>query len=385
MSPKPETKLATRRNPPRTRKSAPRDRELPKDEGEIPEKPEKAPTTRKPRSAESSLRKKRSGNEQKGQSGRSSTAQRPLEKRAIGSSKNDRGIKQKEAAHAGVEDLQKVLAAKKFPQKATLADKKGTPAQIDSGMKSVNNKSPDRLPEHVDPENRIRAAIIRYNDKDKDRHRVQWDDIAGLKGAKKILKEAVVFPLLRPDIFSGLREPGSGMLLFGPPGTGKTMLAQAVATEAKSTFFSLSSSTLTSKEYGGNEKLVQDLFTLAEFYAPSIIFIDEVDSLLSQRGANKTEHEASRRTKNDFLKLWSDLQPAVASREGKSSQVFVLGATNLPWEIDEAACRRFTRRLYIPLPESHVREQQLRSLLSCDNHKMANADFNVLGCETEGT
>ncbi|KNG82070.1 AAA family ATPase [Aspergillus nomiae NRRL 13137] len=221
---------------------------------------------------------------------------------------------------------------------------------------------------------------------------VHWDDIAGLDGAKKALKEAVVYPFLRPDLFSGLREPARGMLLFGPPGTGKTMLARAVATESKSTFFSVSASTLTSKWHGESEKLVRALFSLAKALAPSIIFVDEIDSLLSARSSG-TENEASRRSKTEFLIQWSDLQRAAAGREspgrdkksgGDPSRVLVLAATNMPWDIDEAARRRFVRRQYIPLPEHHVREQQLRTLLSHQVHDLTDQDINALVQLTEG-
>ncbi|KAF7591395.1 hypothetical protein BBP40_001622 [Aspergillus hancockii] len=221
---------------------------------------------------------------------------------------------------------------------------------------------------------------------------VHWDDIAGLDGAKKALKEAVVYPFLRPDLFSGLREPARGMLLFGPPGTGKTMLARAVATESKSTFFSVSASTLTSKWHGESEKLVRALFGLAKGLAPSIIFVDEIDSLLSARSSG-TENEASRRSKTEFLIQWSDLQRAAAGREspgrdkkagGDPSRVLVLAATNMPWDIDEAARRRFVRRQYIPLPEHHVREQQLRTLLSHQVHDLTDQDIDALVQLTEG-
>ncbi|CAK7272836.1 Golgi transport complex subunit 6 [Sporothrix epigloea] len=181
---------------------------------------------------------------------------------------------------------------------------------------------------------------------------VHWSDIAGLEPAKKALREVVVYPFLRPDLFMGLREPATGMLLFGPPGTGKTMLARAVATESRSTFFSISASSLTSKYLGESEKLVRALFSLAKMLAPSIIFVDEIDSILSQRSGSG-EHEATRRIKTEFLIQWSDLQRAAAGREendeengrrGDASRVLVLAATNLPWAIDEAARRRFVRR-----------------------------------------
>ncbi|MCJ1436470.1 hypothetical protein MMC27_005849 [Xylographa pallens] len=221
---------------------------------------------------------------------------------------------------------------------------------------------------------------------------VHWSDVAGLEPAKTALKEAVVYPFLRPDLFMGLREPARGMLLFGPPGTGKTMLARAVATESRSTFFAISASSLTSKFLGESEKLVRALFALARALAPSIIFVDEIDSLLSSRGGS-SEHESTRRIKTEFLIQWSDLQRAAAGkeqtekekREGDASRVLVLAATNLPWAIDEAARRRFVRRQYIPLPEGHVRATQLKTLLSHQKHNLNAQDIAVLVELTDGT
>ena len=128
---------------------------------------------------------------------------------------------------------------------------------------------------------------------------VKWEDIKGLAEVKKVLNETIVLPTLRPDIFSGLYAPSKGILLYGPPGTGKTLLAKAVATECKSTFFSISASTLTSKWMGEGEKLMRGLFAMALEKAPSVIFFDEIDSIMGARGGN--EHEASRRLKTEFL------------------------------------------------------------------------------------
>ena len=243
------------------------------------------------------------------------------------------------------------------------------------------------LPKGVDPE----AAKQIFNEIVVQGDEVHWDDVAGLDIAKKALKEAVVYPFLRPDLFMGLREPARGMLLFGPPGTGKTMLARAVATESRSTFFAISASSLTSKWLGESEKLVRALFSLAKALAPSIIFVDEIDSLLSSRGGS-SEHESTRRIKTEFLIQWSDLQKAAAGKvqtdkeqqEGDASRVLVLAATNLPWAIDEAARRRFVRRQYIPLPEPHVRDEQLKTLLGHQKHNLKQQDIETLVQLTDG-
>lgn len=177
---------------------------------------------------------------------------------------------------------------------------------------------------------------------------VRWDDIAGLEGAKASLKEAVILPLKFPNLFTGMRRPWKGILLYGPPGTGKSYLAKAVATEAQSTFFSMSSSDLVSKWQGDSEKylptyvswicikcpflrLIKHLFQLAREKKPSIIFIDEVDSLTGSRGEG--ESEAARRIKTEFL-----VQMDGVGRD--DTGVLVVGATNVPWHIDPSIRRR---------------------------------------------
>jgi SpoVK/Ycf46/Vps4 family AAA+-type ATPase len=221
----------------------------------------------------------------------------------------------------------------------------------------------------------------------RDQDKVYWSDIAGLEQAKETLMETVVYPFLRPDLFRGLREPVSGMLLFGPPGTGKTMLARAAATESNSTFFSIQSSSLTSKWYGESEKLVRALFQVAKAKAPSIIFVDEIDSLLGKRSGDGDD-DTSRRLKNEFLVQWSDLSKAAAGRveEGDepTPRVLVLAATNLPWGVDEAARRRFVRRQYIPLPEPETRRAHFQKLLASTPNSLTDEDMDSLVELTEG-
>uniref|UniRef100_A0A4X1TD25 Spastin n=1 Tax=Sus scrofa TaxID=9823 RepID=A0A4X1TD25_PIG len=205
---------------------------------------------------------------------------------------------------------------------------------------------------------------------------VKFDDIAGQELAKQALQEIVILPSLRPELFTGLRAPARGLLLFGPPGNGKTMLAKAVAAESNATFFNISAASLTSKYVGEGEKLVRALFAVARELQPSIIFIDEVDSLLRER--REGEHDASRRLKTEFLIEFDGVQSAGDDR------VLVMGATNRPQELDEAVLRRFIKRVYVSLPNEETRLLLLKNLLCKQGSPLTQKELAQLARLTDG-
>eukprot|EP00483_Globobulimina_turgida_P000425 UN00425 len=204
---------------------------------------------------------------------------------------------------------------------------------------------------------------------------VSWSDVAGLQVAKSLLQEAVILPIRFPQLFTGKRKPFPGILLYGPPGTGKSYLAKAVANAAnKSTFFSVSSSDLISKYVGESEKLIKNLFVLARKKKPSIIFIDEIDSLATKRGDN--DSDSTRRLKTELL-----VQMQGVGKDCKG--VLVLGATNCPWDLDPAVRRRFVKRIYIPLPGKLARKTIFRIHVGEDT-TLTDKDYDVLADRTEG-
>ncbi|KAK1800558.1 hypothetical protein P4O66_005778, partial [Electrophorus voltai] len=230
---------------------------------------------------------------------------------------------------------------------------------------------------------------------------VCWDDIIGLEAAKRLLKEAVVYPIKYPQLFTGILSPWKGLLLYGPPGTGKTMLAKAVATECSTTFFNISASSIVSKWRGDSEKLVRVLFELARYHAPSTIFLDELESVMGQRGVGhgylglqsfgvnyslsvllRGEHEGSRRMKTELLVQMDGLARS-------NDLVFVLAASNLPWELDYAMLRRLEKRILVGLPSGPARQAMINHWLPPVSNTggvelRTQLAYDVLAEETEG-
>ncbi|XP_028804183.1 uncharacterized protein LOC114759219 isoform X2 [Neltuma alba] len=207
---------------------------------------------------------------------------------------------------------------------------------------------------------------------------VKFDDIGALENVKDALNELVMLPLQRPELFSKgqLTKPCKGILLFGPPGVGKTMLAKAVATEAGANFINISMSSITSKWFGEGEKYVKAVFSLASKIAPSVIFVDEVDSMLGRR-ENPGEHEAMRKMKNEFMVNWDGL----CTKDNE--RILVLAATNRPFDLDDAVIRRLPRRLMVSLPDAPNREKILKVILAKED-LAPDVDLEAISNMTDG-
>ncbi|KAI9167262.1 Protein MSP1 [Paramyrothecium foliicola] len=212
---------------------------------------------------------------------------------------------------------------------------------------------------------------------------VGFDDIGGLELIIEELKESVIYPLTMPHLYSHagpLLSAPSGVLLFGPPGCGKTMLAKALAHESGASFINLHISTMTEKWYGDSNKIVRAVFSLARKMQPCIIFIDEIDAVLGTRRSG--EHEASGMVKAEFMTLWDGLTSANSS--GTPAQIVVLGATNRINDIDEAILRRMPKKFPVPLPGQEQRRRILQLILQDTKTDPDNFDLNYVAKITAG-
>ncbi|KAI0917620.1 hypothetical protein AcW1_007216 [Taiwanofungus camphoratus] len=220
-------------------------------------------------------------------------------------------------------------------------------------------------------EKQIASEVIHPDDID-----VRFSDIGGLEPIISSLRESVIYPLIYPDLFSSSSLLGApkGVLLFGPPGCGKTMLAKALAKESGATFINIAASVLTNKWYGESNKLVAALFSLARKTQPSIVFIDEIDSFLRER--TKGDHEVTGMMKAEFMTLWDGLLSG-------TDRILVLGATNRPNDIDSAILRRMPKRFSVGLPDMEQR-QKILSLMLKDTHLANQFSLQKLAEETDG-
>ena len=232
-----------------------------------------------------------------------------------------------------------------------------------------NNKNTIQS-EDTEMEEKIATEIMQTNPG------VKFSDIIGMQEMKKILYEIIIVPQIRPDLFTGIRKPQRGILLFGPPGTGKTMIAKAIASECNSTFFNISASSLTSKWVGESEKTVKSLFKLAYQKAPSIIFIDEIDSILSKR--NESENEATKRLKTEFLIQFDGLG------SNTNAKLLVIAATNRPMDLDEALLRRLPKRVYCGPLDVNGRFDFIKKVINRVETKLKDNDIMEIAQMTNG-
>ncbi|KAF2455087.1 ATPase family AAA domain-containing protein 1 [Lineolata rhizophorae] len=206
---------------------------------------------------------------------------------------------------------------------------------------------------------------------------VSFQDIGGLDDIIEEVRESVIYPLTLPHLYahsSSLLSAPSGVLLYGPPGCGKTMLAKALARESGATFINLHISTITEKWYGDSNKLVNAVFSLARKLQPSIVFIDEIDAVLGQRRSG--EHEASGMVKAEFMTHWDGLTSASAA--GVPQRICILGATNRIQDIDEAILRRMPKKFPVSLPSAHQRRRIFRLILRDTKVDRENFDLDFL-------
>ncbi|CAH1251553.1 VPS4B [Branchiostoma lanceolatum] len=228
------------------------------------------------------------------------------------------------------------------------------------------------------PDDRKTSRRISIEDAIVPKGSLRFQDVAGLEEAKQALREAIILPLQYPHLFTGGRKPWRRILLYGPPGTGKSRLAHALSSEIDSTFYCVSSSDLISSWVGESEKLIKELFQQAAYRkGTSVIFIDEIDSICRKRTSREEEH--TRRVKTELLR-----QMEGADTSALSEKIFLMCATNCPWELDSAFLRRFQRRIYVPLPDRESRKSLLQIHTSQNGVQLTDQEWDQLADRTQG-
>ena len=187
--------------------------------------------------------------------------------------------------------------------------------------------------------------------------KIRFADIAGMTDIKKVMRRRIIDPFVSPGLFQRFkRKAGGGVLLYGPPGCGKTMMARAIATECKAQFFSIGISDILTMYIGQSEDNLAQIFAQARNSTPAVLFFDELDALAFSRSKARSDH--TRTLVNEFLNQLDGLS-------GNNEQVLILGATNMPWDVDDAMKRpgRFDRQIFVPPPDKDALAEMLETKL----------------------
>jgi ATP-dependent 26S proteasome regulatory subunit len=218
----------------------------------------------------------------------------------------------------------------------------------------------------------------------KDENETRFKDIAGMEALKKVLRMQIIEPFLKPGIFARFKKKaGGGILLYGPPGCGKTMMAKAIAKECHASFISVGISDVLNMWIGESEKNLAAIFEKARASKPSLLFFDELDALAYSRSKSNSHH--SRTVVNEFLAQLDGI-------DSHNDQILILSASNMPWDIDPAMKRpgRFSRQIFVPPPDAAAREEMLRLKLQgvpCDEISFSNIariSDNYSGADIDG-
>jgi vacuolar protein-sorting-associated protein 4 len=269
------------------------------------------------------------------------------------------------------EQLQELLNPTSSSSKSTRSSSSSSSTLLEGDQQQRDEEGDDMLMDRDRQVSlqQIASSVVHFDEK----NRVTWDEVIGLEDVKHLLQDIILLPQQMPQLFTGNRKVTRSVLLYGPSGTGKTLLAKALASNANYRFYSISSAEIISKYVGESEKNIHLLFETLRKSKPCILFLDEVEALCTKR-----EEQHHTKSVQQFLRELDGITGASESMEG----VFILACTNLPWSLDDAMLRRFERKVYVPLPMIDTRILLLRHYISKNEHILTDEHFKAIALET---